>query len=248
MEKTREKHNRGLIAAVIVLSITVGVLLWLLLRPASKPDRIPTGRVEVFDIRIGVICRNKDGTSCYDDEDDFIPYVAPPSGRKKSSDGDEKKINGETDTDIEREGIVYVDDVNGRYVYQKYLKIFENAAFEYTNKIAPGVSNSYDFKVHNETEAAIRYDVKFEEISEYAINMQYRLKREGTYIIGSDSEWVDASELKTAFKELAIDGVDSFTLDWKWPYESNRDALDTDIGEKMMSEYSLGIKINFEEV
>ena len=248
MGKKKEKNNRFLIAAVIILLITVGVLLWLLLRPAPQPNKVPTGRVEVFDIRIGIICRNKDGTSCYDDEDDFIPHVAPPSGRKKSSDGDEKKINGEMDTDIEREGIVYVDDANGRYVYQKNLKIFENAAFEYTNKIAPGVSNSYDFKVHNETEAAIQYNVEFAETSEYAINMLYRLKREGVYVVGGDSEWVDASKLSSAFKTLAIDGVDSYTLDWKWPYESDRDTLDTEIGENMASEYILTIKINFEEV
>ena len=248
MGKKKEKNSRPLIVAVIVLSITVGVLLWLLLRPMPEPDRIPTGNVEVFGIRIGIICRNKDGTSCYDDEDGFIPHVAPPAGKKKSSDGDEKKINGETDTDVEREGIVYVDDVNGRYVYQKNLKIFENAAFEYTSKIAPGVSNSYDFKVHNETEATIRYNVEFTETSEYAVNMQYRLKREGVYVVGNDFEWVDASALSSAFKDLVIDGVDSYSLDWRWPYESERDALDTEIGEKMASEYSLAIKINFEEV
>lgn len=243
MERQRRRNNnRILIAIVIILLITVGVLLWLLL----KPSKIPTGHVDVFDIRIGIICRNWNGSSCYDDEDDFIPHVTP--GRRKADNSEEKKINGDTDTDVEREGIVYVDDKNGRYAYQKTLKIFENAAFKYTNKIAPGVSNSYDFKVHNETENTIRYDIAFTESSEYPINMRYRLKREGNYIVGSDSEWVSASELAAAFKELPMDGVDSYTLDWEWPYESGRDALDTEIGEKMLSEYSLEIKINFEEV
>ena len=246
MQKEERKSNKFLIAAVIILLVTVGVLLWLLLRPAPKPDRIPTGNVEYFDIRIGVICRNADGSSCFNDEDDFIPHITP--GHRKANNGEEKKINGETDTDVEHEGIVYVDDRNGRYVYQKSLKIFENAAFEYTNKIAPGVSNSYDFKVHNETENAIRYNIEFEEDSEYAINMRYRLKRDGVYVVGNDTKWVSASELASAFKELAVDGIDGYTLDWEWPYESGRDALDTEIGEKMVSEYSLAIKINFEEV
>jgi hypothetical protein len=247
MEKKGErKSNKGLIAIIIALLIMIGVLLWLLLRPTPKPERIPTGNVEYFDIRIGVICRNADGSSCYNDDDDFIPHITP--GKRKANGGEEKKINGETDTDVEREGIVYVDDANGRYIYQKSLKIFENAAFEYTNKIAPGTSNSYDFKAHNETEATIRYNIEFEEASEYAINMQYRLKREGKYIVGDDSKWVSASELRSAFKNLAMDGVDGYSLDWRWPYESDRDALDTEIGEKMVSEYSLAIKINFEEV
>ena len=127
------------------------------------------------------------------------------------------------------------------------MKIFENPAFAYTDKIAPGVSNSYDFKIHNETENAIRYNIEFEENSEYAINMLYRLRRDGAYVIGSDTEWVSANELVSSFKRLAMDGVDSYSLDWEWPYESGRDALDTEIGEKMVSKYSLNIKVNFEE-
>ncbi len=247
--KERRDNNRFLVAAVILLLITVGVLLWLLLRPVPEPEVIiPTGHVDEFDIRIGVLCRNADGSSCYEDEDDFIPNITP--GRRPSKGGEEKKINGktETETDITRDGIVYVDDKNGRYAYQKDIKIFENAAFAYTNKIAPGVSNSYNFKVHNETDNAIAYNIEFVEDSEYAINMRYRLKRAGNYIVGSDSEWVSASELVSATKELAMDGVDTYTLDWEWPYESGRDELDTEIGEEMLSEYSLEIKINFEEV
>ena len=248
MEKRERKNgNAFLIIAVIVLLMMVGILLWLLLRPTPEPEVVaPTDRVDVFDIRIGVICRNDDGTSCFDDEDDFVPHITP--GGRQSKGGEEKKINGETDTDIEREGIVYVDDAAGRYVYQKTIGIFENAAFNETNKIAPGVSSTYDFKVHNETENTIRYNIEFVEESEYAINMLYRLRRGNSYVIGGDSEWVEASELVSAMKELPMDGVDSYTLDWMWPYESGDDNLDTEIGEKMMSEYSLEIRINFEEV
>lgn len=242
--KQGRKNDRWLIAIVILLLITVIVLLWLLLRPVPESKRTPTDKVDVFDIRIGYICRG-DNAECLDDEDDFIPYVAP--SRRGATNDSEKKINGETDTEEEREGIVYVDDKNGRYVYQKSLKIFENAAFEFTNKIAPGVSNSYEFKVHNETDGAIRYSIEFIEKSEYDINMLYRLKRGGAYVVGSDTEWVRAVELNSALKDLAEDGVDGYILDWQWPYESGDDALDTMIGENMTSKYSLSIKINFEE-
>ena len=241
--KQERKSNRWLIAIVILLLITVCVLLWLLLRP-MEPKKTPTGKVDVFDIRIGYICRGNDA-DCLDDEDDFIPYVAP--ARRGATNNSEKKVNGETDTEEEREGIVYVDDENGRYVYQKSLKIFENPAFEYTNKIAPGVSNSYEFKVHNETDGAIRYDIEFVEKSEYDINMLYRLRRGGAYVVGGDTKWVRAVELSSALKDLDADGVDGYVLDWQWPYESGNDALDTTIGENMTSKYSLSIKINFEE-
>ena len=74
------------------------------------------------------------------------------------------------------------------------------------------------------------------------------LRRNGNYIIGSDHEWVGASELVSALKVLEMDAVDSYTLDWEWPYESGRDSLDTEIGENMSSEYALEIKIKFEEL
>ena len=243
MKEQQDKDNKGLIAAVVVLVITVGVLLWLLFKPMSKPDKIETGNVDVFDIRIGCICEGED---CAKDKDGFIPDLTP--SKRERGEYREGKINGETDTDIDDDGIVYVDDKNGSYVYQKNLAIFENAAFEYTDKIAPGVSNSYRFKVHNETSGSIRYNIVFSEKSEYDINMLYRLKRGDDYVVGSDSQWVRAAELVSAMKDLSSDGVDNYTLDWQWPYESGRDALDTEIGEKMTSKYSLGIKINFEEI
>ena len=127
------------------------------------------------------------------------------------------------------------------------MRIFENAAFQYTSVIAPGVSNSYNFKVHNETKNAIRYSILFDEDSEYNINMVYRLKRGGEYIVGSDTEWVRADRLTSALKLLGNDAVDNYTLDWKWPYDGGTDAADTKAGEKMTSKYSLGIKVNFEE-
>ncbi len=245
MNKRERGNNKFLTVVVILLIITICILLLLLLRPIRKV-RIPTGRVDEFDIQINGVCKNRNDDSCFGGGDD-------DGSQDASSDrgvyyAEEKKINGKTDTDIDREGIVYVDDKNGRYVYQRSLKIFENPAFEYTNKIAPGVSNSYNFRVHNETEASIIYGVEFSESSDYPINMRYRLRRNGNYIIGSDYEWVGASELVSALKVLEMDAVDSYTLDWEWPYESDRDLLDTEIGENMSSEYALEIKIKFEEL
>ena len=103
--------------------------------------------------------------------------------------------------------------------------------------------------MHNETKKSIRYNVQFEEESEYPVNMLYRLKRGGSYVVGDESTWVSANDLTvSALKILASDGIDTYTLDWKWPYEGGKDAADTTAGQNMTSEYSLGIKINFEEL
>ncbi|MCR4753450.1 MAG: hypothetical protein K5837_03475 [Candidatus Saccharibacteria bacterium] len=255
MEKKAQERNRFANTAIILLLIAIAILLWLLLKPQPEPTKIPTGNVDVFDIRIGCLCGDDDGDGKPDDcdkdgdgEADKVSDLTPGSEGYKSYYS--STINGRTEPmDVSTTGIVYVDDDNGKYVYQKELQIFQNAAFEYTNKIAPGVSNSYNFKVHNETNNAIRYNIDFDEDSEYAVNMLYRLKRGGTYVVGSDTEWVSSSNLSvSALKQLAKDGVDTYTLDWKWPYEGGKDAADTEAGEKMTSEYVLGIKVNFEEV
>ena len=242
MEKEERKHKSGILVAIIILLLfAIGVLLWLLLRPQPEPTKVRTGNVDVFDIDISCICRGKDGEECDDDDETETP--GPDS--HKSYYGN--KINGRTDTTVDDDGIVYVDDDNGWYVYQNKLHIFENAAFEYANKIAPGVSNSYDFRVHNETKRTVKYTIVFEETTEYPINLRYRLKRGSTYVVGDENTWVSASALESALKYLPSDGVDSYTLDWEWPYEGGVDVADTEAGEKMTSEYNLGIKINFEE-
>lgn len=254
MEKRELKRNRFANTAIILLLIAIAILLWLLLKPQPEPTKIPTGNVDIFDIRIGCLCGDDDGDGEPDDCDkdgdgvpDDVADQTPGSEGYKSYYS--STINGSTEPmGISTTGIVYVDDDNGKYVYQKELQIFQNAAFEYTNKIAPGVSNSYDFKVHNETSNTIRYNIEFAEESEYAINMKYRLKRAGAYVVGSETEWVNASQLLTAMKQLANDGVDSYTLDWMWPYEDGKDDQDTEAGKNMESEYYLGIKVNFEEV
>ena len=243
MEKEEKRHKSGILTAIIIilLLLVIGVLLWLLLKPKPEPAKIPTGNVDVFNIDISCACE-KDDEDCKKDIEE--------------SDGENGSIsysysgivNRRKYTTVDDDGVVYVDDINGQYVYQRNLKIFENAAFEYTNKIAPGVSNSYDFKVHNTMKRGVRYNISFDEDSEYTVNLKYRLKKGGSYVVGSDSEWVSASELSSsALTYLAGNSTDSYTLDWEWPYEGGTDTADTEAGEKMTSEYSLGIKINFEE-
>ena len=245
-KKEQRETNRLLVVAVLLLLLIAGLLLWLLLRP-QELIKVPTGNVDIFDIKIGCRCGGDDENCDKDEDGDGVSDENTPgeNGYKNYSKG---TINGHT-SENKDDGIVYVDDNNGLYVFQKNLKIFENPAFAYTNKVAPGVSNSYDFKVHNETNNAIRYNIDFLEESEYTVNMQYRLRRGNNYVIGSENNWVSGKDLKmTTLKQLASDGVDGYTLDWKWPYEDGKDAQDTEAGEKMASEYVLSIKVNFKEV
>ena len=83
---------------------------------------------------------------------------------------------------------------------------------------------------------------------EYDLNLQYRLRKNGNYVIGNDDRWVGVDELKTAFSKLNGNSNDRYVLDWKWEYEGNRDDIDTLIGENMNDTYQLNIKFYFEQV
>lgn len=242
MTKEEQQKQRGYSIAlfIILLLLTIAFLVYLLLRPRSDAARTPTGNVDIFNININCSCgpdkkddKKDDDEECDDDLTKIVSYS--------------NSINNHRNTTVKDEGIVYVDDNNGWYEYQRYLKIFENVAFEYTSKIAPGVSNSYDFRVHNTTLQSIQYKVEFSEGSEYPINMLYRLRRNGDYLVGDADTWVHAADLASAFLNLSGNGTDNYTLDWEWPYEGGTDVADTEAGEKMASEYNLGIKITFGE-
>jgi hypothetical protein len=83
------------------------------------------------------------------------------------------------------------------------------------------------------------------EESEYKVNLKYRLKREGSYVVGDDNHWVSADELVTAYKSLASKKSDSYSLEWKW---FDDDGNDTIAGEKMRSLYKLYVELHFEQI
>ena len=128
-------------------------------------------------------------------------------------------------------------------IFHQQLRIFNNAAFNYTNKIAPGASNTYNFIVHNSTEYGLNYYLKMNEETQYKINIKYRLKRNDQYILGNDNEWVSASELATESTYLDSSKSDSYSLEWKW---FDDDTNDTIAGENMDELYKLKVNLHFE--
>lgn len=216
---------------VTVLLLVIIIILLLFFNRFGKVEDseklVPTGNVDVFDI--AVIC------TC---EGDKCTYT--------DIDGNEIPVfNDETDQKLV--GYVFVDDKSGNYLYQQRLQIFNNPAYQFTNKIAPGVSNVYHFVLHNGTNKNVKYKIKMYEDSEYKINMVYRLKVNDKYMIGNDSKWVTAEELETQFNNLNRSRSDNYSLEWQWLYEGD-DVNDTIAGVNMDSEYKLNIRIYFEEV
>ena len=216
---------------IIILLIIIILLLLFFTRFGKIQNQymlIPTGNVDVFDIDINCNC-SFDKCEYVDNDGNEIPVFDPENNKPKY-------------------GEVYVDDKNGNFVYQQNLKIFNNSAFHYLDKIAPGIANTYNFIIHNSTPSELKYYLEMNEESEFFINLRYRLRRNDSYVIGDDNNWVTSSELKTEFKNIKSLVSDKYSLDWKWLYEDDKDNLDTFAGENMTSKYKLNIRFYFEEV
>ena len=252
MEEYKEERRKKIISWVII-AILIIIIILLCLTKCCKKDgnnannnddayKIKTGNTDVFNININ--CPKEECPVVNDDKNnnDNTKNININSN-KPNKNNDIPVFDEDTDKDII--GKVFVDDKDGNYIYQQNLNIFNNAAFQYTNKIAPGVSNTYEFKANNTSNKSIKYYVEMYEESEYDINLKYRLKRNGTYIVGNDDNWVDVDELKTTIKTLDGNSSDTYSLDWKW---FDDDTNDTIIGENMTSEYKLNIRFYFETI
>ena len=136
-----------------------------------------------------------------------------------------------------------MSDSDGAWENNSEINIFE------TNEngeviIAPGMETDYTFKLHNNGNMAIDYDVVLDFAflhngSDYALDKLplvarvYSLEDEN-YIVGSSSQWVPVSEIMT-YEDSGVLGINSYneyTLELCWPYyESGAgDERDTFLG------------------
>ena len=227
----KEKVNNLKFWSIIILLIIIILILFFFTNFGKIGNNlVPTGKVDVFDIDVECDCQ--DDGKCTTTDENGNKIAVPAFNRLANKD------------DL---GIVFVDDKNGNYIYQQNLQIFNNAAFQYTDKIAPGVSNTYHFVVHNSTKMKLKYYVEMYENTEYKVNLKYRLKRNNSYVIGNNNKWVTSNELKTEFSKINAYTSDNYSLDWKWEYEDGKDNEDTLAGENMTSKYKLNIRFYFEE-
>lgn len=148
--------------------------------------------------------------------------------------------NGECKLKQDDENII-IEDKNGDYVYQNNLNIFSNDYLD--NKIAPGIFNIYYFKVKNVSNKDIKYYISFINNNDININLKYRLKRNGQYILGD--KWLSVDELKTPYVNLKQRKSDIYFLEWKWFDNDNEDNY---IGENVLNKYLLNINFYFDKM
>lgn len=163
-----------------------------------------------------------------------------PQIKKRISKKNYQSYNEENneEKEVDDEESLIVDWLN-----EKKADIFSNSYFE-NSKIAPGVSSDYYFIVKNDRKENIIYDINFTEKNDSNIPIKYRLKKNDSYVVGSDITWVNASDLN--INDILINAKEnnSYILEWKWDYYTDNlnDATDTTIG-KNIPDYKLIINV-----
>lgn len=112
--------------------------------------------------------------------------------------------------------------------YLEQLNIF-NQANNSESYIAPSSEGSYQFTIENSASFPFVYTLQISDENLSQIPMQFRLHdASGNYIIGSDSAWVPIEDITNIHGSLDYQEDTNYTLDWRWPEET--DVIDTSYG------------------
>ena len=220
------KNNKIIFLLVIIIII----LLYLLIQKFGYLENqvmlIPTGNVDIFEIDCECC---KDDKAVFNEENNIIKYNKTVSKEKDDTNKNELD-NNIKDLDVYD---------NYKIWDSKELRIFSNPAYEYKNIIAPGSFNSYAFVIRNNNNFDIIVDIEFEEMNDKNINMKYKLKSDGVYLIGNKDSYESIKNKIITQVKLSPKEQKSFILDWKWIDSDN----DTQIGIDAKANYKLSIEV-----
>lgn len=139
-----------------------------------------------------------------------------------------------------KDRIKIMEDGKTEWKEIKELRIFNNYYFNYKPVIAPGVNGLYNFTIENISNSSCLYNVHFEEENKYNINMVYKLKLNGKYILGNENTWLELKELKLSDELLNGNTRNVYTLEWKWKDSDN----DTQVGKNVEASYKINVIVN----
>lgn len=140
---------------------------------------------------------------------------------------------------------VVMQDYDGKsWDAVRELDMFKNSNFYDKNKIAPGVEGNYSFSVENESDATFSYDMFFTPENPYNVNMVYKLKKNGQYVLGNQEKWETYTGLEKKLQTLNPHSKDIYTVEWRWEDTD----YDTEIGETYGAYYRMYINILAEQI
>lgn len=233
-KKERQEKNNRLLKIIIMILILIIILLLLCRCTRENEELKPTGNVDIFDIIFG----NNTGSDCNCTCD-------KPDENGKCTTCNNTQTGGNSfgssnpDDDGYFEGL-YVYDDDKVFSQSTTLNIFTQTSYYVAkDRIAPGSQNTYQFVIRNNNNFGIKYSIDMAETNLQNINMKYRLRLNGRYIVGNENDYVSFDELNQYDVILNNQSSNEYELDWKWIESSN----DTEIGENIGSKYRLDLVI-----
>ncbi len=147
--------------------------------------------------------------------------------------------NGDSNDDIVDTGINFEVTENSKSWSQiENLGIFKDE-FLKSNKIYPGISGKYEFKVENKSDFYINYKINMEVSSNYNVNLKYKIIKNGEYI---NNEYKYINEINIPNYDIANGSKDTYIIEWKW---IDNDSADTLAGQNAdLVKYGLKISIS----
>lgn len=134
---------------------------------------------------------------------------------------------------VDENGDLTITDYEDGWNQDVELKIFD------VDYVSPGDKGSYDFVVNNNTKGIYKYKLSLDETNIYNVNMRYKIKRNGKYIVGNSNTYVKISNVNIEDKILKSNEKDNYTIEWKWVDAAN----DTEVGRTDGAYYTLKLNI-----
>ena len=224
---------------IILLLLLIIILLYLLIQSVGyiehQSTHVPTGNVDIFEIDCS--CCTEDNKSVFKEEYTSSSDINENKLKNTNSNSNSSEFVDINNNSDETKNLIVFD--NYKIWDNKELRIFANPVYEYEIIIAPGSSNTYTFVIRNNNDFDVVFDIIFKEINNRNINMSYKLRSNGNYIIGTEKAYELINNKKISQVGLPAKSQKSYVLDWKWIDSDN----DTQIGFDIDSTYKLSIQI-----
>lgn len=211
---SNQENKRYRITIVILVLIILLLILYIAIKGIGRIGVIPTGNIDIFNInstKKDDKNNNQNNSNNSNNDNQSNNYNNIKNDTDKN-DGEETKKN-----------LITVFDEDLTWNSENELRIFSNPAFEFQNIIAPGSTNTYQYVVNNSESFNITYSMIFIEKNKNLINMKFKLKRNGEYVLGSKDEWINIQGKSLQNLSLMSNSHDIYSLEWKW-VDTNTDT------------------------
>lgn len=168
-------------------------------------------------------------------------------GETTDDDNSGKKPNKEENIIIDNSDRFKVKQDEKEFSEIKEIDVFKNKYFNDKSIIAPGVEGDYSFTVENESESNFNYNIAFTEENPYNVNMVYKLKLNGEYVLGNENDWVKGADLSRKDIQLNAKTNDIYTVEWRWE-DTDYDTEIGVLGGPGGAYYKMFIKVEAEQI